>query len=128
MNLPDKSLATITTLPGSNINRKQNKGTGLDRLLMRYISAAQRERENGNVEVASLLAMSTVFEQTELTLETVDGINTTIRDTIGLSLPYNNNVFKCDWKGKRDKNMVVLDRTMNLTKYRIDTISDEEIK
>jgi DDE superfamily endonuclease len=126
MNLPDK---TISPSAGSgDNNKKRNKGTGIDRLMLRYISQAQREKENGNVEAATLLAVSQVIEQSELTIETVDEFNETILDSIGLCLPCHKNVLKCDWVGKRSENKVVLEKPMKETKYRIDLISDDEIK
>lgn len=42
MNLPEK---LITTSVPENNNKKKNKGTGINRLLLRYMTDAQKERE-----------------------------------------------------------------------------------
>jgi hypothetical protein len=69
-----------------------------------------------------------VIEQTELTLETADAINESVLDSIGLRLPCNNTKLKCPWKGKRKNDNIILDHAVNKTIFRIDTITDEEVK
>jgi DDE superfamily endonuclease len=125
MNLPEKLLST--PLPISDINKKKNKGTGLDRLMLRYLAEAKKLRESGDIEATALLAMSQVFEHRELTIDTVNTFNENVLETIGIGLPSNNKL-DYKWKGKRNQNNVILERNIKVSKYKLNTITDSEVK
>lgn len=105
-----------------------NRGIGRDRLLIHHMAQANIEKEKGNIDVVSMLSMNQVIEQTEMTTSMIE-INDTIVRMSGLNLPVADLRLKCQWDGMRlQKENIIENKNTSQTIYRIDRISDREIK